>query len=165
MQDTATLTKSYMVDICATAPPFVRSTPKGYITRACLTSKNGCRSKLFVVYIKNKQQDITYKQSGPSGELYTIQVAAVLPVSFCPTELQSPTKLQPLSQPYRGALGALLNKSGLGSAEVWGNILSSDFHKRLAQKLRRIILLHFGLVLSTFSSPNPESLHLHGFRT
>ena len=36
--------------------------------------------------------------------------------------------------------------SDLGSGGIWGAIFNVNFDKRVAQKLRRIIMLHFGLV-------------------
>ena len=41
----------------------------------------------------------------------------------------------------------------LGSAVVWGAIFTIIFKKRVARKLRRIILLHFGLVTFNIHFP------------
>ena len=43
-------------------------------------------------------------------------------------------------------MGLYSKNSNLGFARVWGPILIGDTIKRIAQKLRRIILLHIGLV-------------------
>ena len=47
-------------------------------------------------------------------------------------------------------------KSGFGVQGVWGAILIVNFIERLAQKLCRIILLHFGLVTFMIHFRNPR---------
>ncbi len=57
-----------------------------------------------------------------------------------------------------------LRKSDLGSMGVWGAISIVNMMKRIAQKLRRIILLHFGLVTFRFHYlENPKTHNFHDF--
>ena len=67
-------------------------------------------------------------------------------------------KSSPLKNP--GKSGKIQD---LGSGAVWGAISTRNFLKKLAQKLRRIILLHFGL--RTFRFHFGKTIHFHGFRT
>ena len=50
----------------------------------------------------------------------------------------------------------------LGPGGVWGTIFIVNFIERFAQKLHRIILLHFGLVTLGFMLGNPNS-HFYVF--
>ena len=48
---------------------------------------------------------------------------------------------------------------------VWGTILTVNVHKRVAQKLLRIVLLHCGLVTFRFRfGKNAKSHHFHDFQ-
>ena len=46
----------------------------------------------------------------------------------------------------------------LGYGAVWGGIYIVNFMKRVAQNLRRVILLHFGLVIARFHSEKTRKL-------
>ena len=55
-------------------------------------------------------------------------------------------------------------KSGFGVSGVWGAIFIVILWKRAAQKLRRIILLHLGLVTFRFHYGRPLTPYMHDFQ-